>query len=184
MVEELMNQFMLIDIWRQQHPTEKKYTYKKIQKVNPKYQASRLDFFLINQGLVHLAKIFIEPGVLSDHSLVICELQLNVQEKGSDIWRFNTSLLSDPSYVDFMNQKISETIASFHRERPDIKWEKLKEDIIVNSQQFSIKRANDDNKNNLKQLIAKLQNLENKISSVSDKLIQEEITTQMEKCKY
>ena len=59
-LKEFMDQFVMIDIWRQLHPTDKKYTYQKIQKTHPKYQASRLDFILINQSLTARAKVQIE----------------------------------------------------------------------------------------------------------------------------
>lgn len=69
-----------------------------------------------------------ESIVISDHSPVTMELWLQVRRPIQCNWRFNTSLLSDETFVDFISTQIDFFIET--NQLPDtdilILWETLK----------------------------------------------------------
>ena len=91
----IQNSSNLIDIWRQQNPSKKRYTW---SQPNPLVRC-RLDYFLISKNLRNLnlnAKIL--PSIKSDHSLIEITFTLNGPPRGPGIWKLNTSLLQDDEY--------------------------------------------------------------------------------------
>ena len=100
---ELMSTKYLQDPFREMNPEQKKFTWRK---KNPCKQA-RLDFFLISEELMQLAKkCSIEPSYRSDHSIITLELNLTDFTHGKSYWKHNNSLLSDPDYLVRINNKI------------------------------------------------------------------------------
>lgn len=93
-----------MDPWRINNPDARIYTW---SKKSPIKQA-RLDFFLISEELMSLLhSVSILPGYRTDHSIIELQLKFNNFTKGKGFWRFNNSLLRDPTYV----QKVKDTIA-------------------------------------------------------------------------
>ena len=104
-VLEIINEKYLIDPFRENNPTKKKFTWRK---KNPCKQA-RLDYFLISESLRQFVrKSDIESGYRSDHSMVILELNFTNFKQGRSYWKHNNSLLSDTDYVNQINEKILE----------------------------------------------------------------------------
>ena len=53
-------------------------------------------------------------GIQSDHSLLKLSLKSgNKHEKGRGFWKFNSSLLHDPVYVDKIKKAIRETTQNY-----------------------------------------------------------------------
>lgn len=103
-VIKLQEKFNLVDPWRINNPDARIYTW---SKKTPIKQA-RLDFFLISEELMSLLhSVSILPGYRTDHSIIELQLKFNNFTKGKGFWRFNNSLLRDPTYV----QKVKDTIA-------------------------------------------------------------------------
>ena len=106
-VNDIMHNFDLLDIWREQHPETRRYTWRR----SAPCQQSRLDFFLISNVLVTYTKeVDIKPGYRTDHSLITISMKFGEEVKRNQFWKFNTSLLSDKTYLDQINEVIKETI--------------------------------------------------------------------------
>lgn len=100
---ELIEELGMVDIYREQHPENRRYTWRRS---NPVKQA-RLDFFLISDNLlpsIHYSNI--EPGYRTDHSLHLIALKFNEFRKGKGLWKFNNSLLHDLDYLELINKLI------------------------------------------------------------------------------
>jgi len=91
MVQRMIKELGLIDIWRELHPREKQFTF---------YSAShsmysRIDYlFLYNCDRHKIRNCNIGTRDVSDHSGVYLTLYLDNQQKDT-LWRLNTSILND-----------------------------------------------------------------------------------------
>lgn len=105
-IMEIINTKYLLDPFRENYPTQKKFTWKRR---NPCKQA-RLDFFLISESLMQSVKnTTIGSSYRSDHSIVILDLNLTNFNHGKSFWKHNNSLLIDPDYLKQINKKILDT---------------------------------------------------------------------------
>ena len=145
-LQEFMDTFMIVGIWRLQNPNERKYTWMKYDKNKKKTLGSRIDLFLINYGLSANVNSRIEPGIFSDHSLILLDLKLNTQSKGRGLWKLNTALLHDPKYVKFINKNLVEIIAMFYKHEDDVKWEIMKNEMVNKSIEYAVQKAKDNKK--------------------------------------
>jgi len=117
--------FSLTDIWRKHNLHSVVFTW-----FNDHTQASRIDRFLVANSLVSKASCDILPFVLSDHDFLKIEFIAGFSKRGSGVWRFNNSLLSD---VEFRNV-LSKAIANYKLKIPDFTslrkwWDSLKTEI-------------------------------------------------------
>lgn len=104
-VLNLMDTFCLKDVFRENNPMLKRYTWRK---KNPIKQ-SRLDFFLISESMLTMNPcIKYENSYRSDHSPVILCYKTNEFKKGRGFWKFNNTLLTDKEYVKLIKEKIEE----------------------------------------------------------------------------
>ena len=93
----------LVDIFRNLHPTEKKYTW--FRKKPPKF--ARLDYFICTQPLMDLVTYCkIKPSYRSDHSRLELKIDFHTFKKGPGIWKFNCGLLKDIKYIKLVNEII------------------------------------------------------------------------------
>ena len=83
----------LVDIWRQHHPEERCYTWRRADGS----QASRLDMFWLSSSFLEsVAQVDIFPFFRSDHSYVYLKLAFpSLPDRGPGIWKLNTSVLQD-----------------------------------------------------------------------------------------
>ena len=111
--QELIDQmqiFNLVDIWRDLHPDEKKFTWRKFNQ----NKQSRLDFFLVSSSLLpYVKKAEIIPGFLSDHSSITLEIDFSQFTRGKGFWKFNSSLLKDQEYVEKVKNVIKRVVAQY-----------------------------------------------------------------------
>lgn len=104
-VLKLIDDKYLIDPFRENFPTLKRFTWKR---KNPCKQA-RLDYFLVSENLMRFVKkCDINPSYRSDHSMITLELNLTNFKHGKSYWKLNNSLLSDIEYLNQINEKISD----------------------------------------------------------------------------
>ena len=99
----------LCDIWRIQHPREKRYTFRQ-NHYTGKLQR-RLDFIFISNHLQTAAiNSDIKVAICTDHSPVYMDLSLeNIHlQKGSGFWKYNASLNKDPIYKENLRTLIRE----------------------------------------------------------------------------
>ena len=74
-ISNMCTEYSLVDIWRVRNPIELKFTRRENSKLG--IVQSRLDYFLISEGLSYLIKnSSINIGLCSDHSLIKIELDL------------------------------------------------------------------------------------------------------------
>ena len=97
-----MEEYELIDIWRELNPESKTYTWHKFRD----NKQARLDFFLISSSLVpFVEKADIHPGTFSDHSVVSLDIDFSKFNRGRGFWKFNSSLIKNKEYVDLIKKK-------------------------------------------------------------------------------
>ena len=98
--ENMILELELTDVWRENNPQCKRYTWRK---PNPLKQ-DRLDFILLSDHLMwHFDDKDILPGYRSDHSVVMLKLRVGKGIKHKRFWKFNCSLLTDKQYLDQVN---------------------------------------------------------------------------------
>ena len=109
-LNEQIQQYNLVDIWRELNPDVKQFTW---QKYNENKQ-SRLDYFLVLSSLlpfVHKAAII--PSYCSDHSGIELEIDFAKFNQGRGFWKFNGSLVSDPDYLILIKSTIKRVVAQY-----------------------------------------------------------------------
>ena len=106
-IEEILNTFSLIDIWRKKHGKKKSFTWsRKSSKVK-----STLDYWFIPCVFENFVEqIEIIPGFGSDHMAVEMVLQIHGQEKGHGYWKLNNSLLENQNYNEGIERLVNDTI--------------------------------------------------------------------------
>ena len=174
----LMSDFSLVDVWRKHNPRKISFTWFN----HDRTQASRIDRFFIAKSLFSKASCEILPCVLTDHDFVKLNVSLDgVVKRGSGVWRFNNSLLSDPDF----KRDLKSVIADFKLKIPDFAslrewWDSLKVEIRNFSVCFCVRkrRLSDQNRISLTKRLIRAKNslqsaevidLENQLSSLISK---------------
>ena len=71
---------------------------------------ARLDYFLTTPDIhSQLRKIEISHGYRTDHSLIHLEITPFNLKRGKGFWKFNTTLLYDPEYIQMVQKVIDDT---------------------------------------------------------------------------
>ena len=103
MVDSIKNKLDLVDIWRQTHPGENKYTWRQLFYK----KMARLDFFLISETLLDMyGDSHIKNSYKSDHSPVNLILNTSKHKKGKGNWKINNSLLLDLKLKEKIEKEI------------------------------------------------------------------------------
>lgn len=130
----------LKDIWRMLHPGKICFTWEQ----NTKEIFCRLDYFLAStQLLKSIETCEISTSILTDHKLVVMSMNDKItNDRGPGFWKFNNSLLTDPTYCD----KIKHVIRDVWRDNTDlhdlrVKWDYLKFKIQCSTAEYSKKKA-------------------------------------------
>ena len=132
-VLNLKDEMNLVDPFRILYENSKQYTWRKR---NPVKQA-RLDFFLLYESLMTSVKdITFLPSYRSDHSSVVLSLQINEFRKGKGLWKFNTSLLKDKTYIEEVKKCINNVKEQYML--PVYNFEYFKDNINDELMEFSI----------------------------------------------
>ena len=105
-IKQIMNQYDLIDIWRNNNPALSSFTWRKF---NTTKQA-RLDYFLISDNLSgQINNSQIDIKYKSDHSLVTLSVKQNSFTHDRTYWKFNKSLLKNQEFIKQIKEVISQT---------------------------------------------------------------------------
>ena len=134
---ELMEEFCIIDIWRVKNPNKKRYTWRQH---SPSVKC-RLDYFLISDVLEdNTEAVDILAAQKSDHSGIVLQLKnLNQERRGPGYWKFNSTLLTNVTFVEgYKNQLKLWTAEAAHLD-PQQKWEWIK----YNTKVFSVNYSKD-----------------------------------------
>ena len=99
-LNSLISDLGLKDGWRSSHPSEKDFTWSRL---NP-FIARRLDYCLVSEtaltSCVSCEHVMIPS---SDHKAVVIELNDRPFQRGPGYWKFNNSLLKNRIFVNMMN---------------------------------------------------------------------------------
>ena len=135
----MMKEFSLIDVYRNLNPNKLCFTYKS-------KLSSRIDFFLVSQPFANrVSHLDTLVSIAPDHKAIRVQLQLENDNRGPGLWKFNNSLLEDEIYVKLR-----------------LKWELIKMEIRGITIPFS--------KNKAKQLHQKERDIQNRLQ-VLDRVI-------------
>ena len=168
-----VKQLNVYDICQLKNSTEKRFTWirNKISR--------RLDYIFLGETLQSLASdSYIKGYGFSDHSVVLCSLSFSPRPKTSTPYKLNCKLLANENYINIIKKHIEQftgnptyDLLNFH-----MKWELLKAEIKVVSQQFSRFFFQSNKHNHTTNLRDLLNDLEKQLSNdPSDKYLQNEI---------
>lgn len=147
----------LIDIWKHNNSNKTQYTWRRKNGI----EKSRLDFWLIEENFIpQVLSTDIRPALIqhTDHMAISLKLKIP-NTRGKGFWKFNNTLLDDPTYIEKINSLIT-TIKSLNINSHQTKWEICKLEIKDETINFSKLKA--------KQRNIKLQNLEKELKSLLD----------------
>lgn len=97
------DQLGLSDPWRTMYPYTKAFSF--FSHVHRSY--SRIDFFLLDNRLLdNIQSCEYHSIVISDHSPVSLNINLSQGKLPVKPWRFNSHLLSEPKFKDFLTNQI------------------------------------------------------------------------------
>ena len=135
-LRHILSDFNLTDAWRVYNPGIKEFTFYS----NRHASFSRIDFILITTSLFSSTKrIQIQPMSLSDHHAYICQFQFSELKKKATRWRFNCTLLDNPTFceqfkseLDFFLKINGNSVEDFR-----VLWDAIKGFIRNNSIAFA-----------------------------------------------
>ena len=109
MLENIIEAENWTDVWRDIHPFEPGYTWKRTR---PTYLAERLDYIFISDCLSqYVQSIRTAKGYRTDHQMVELEMKICGEKRGPGYWKLNTSLLRDKDFVEKINALIDIELA-------------------------------------------------------------------------
>ena len=105
---DFKDQFDLIDIWRVTNPDEKRHAWRGNTKKG--FISSRLDYWFTSVHMIYdLESTEISPSIKSDHSIIKISFKLSdADQRGRGFWKFNYSLLKDPTYIEQVKRCIEQ----------------------------------------------------------------------------
>ena len=110
-IRDLMLDFNLVDIWRLRNPDKKCYMWKQ----NKPLIQRRLDYWLIRddfQDDVHNTGII--SAIKTDHAAIALQISsVEKQPTGPSYWKFNSSLLEVPEYINLIKDNVPSWLAEF-----------------------------------------------------------------------
>ena len=137
-VEDIMNEYCMSDVWRVRNPLKKEYSWFKKGNIQ---KASRIDFALVSGGIDQKVEnpMYI-AGVMTDHRALYLSLDLNYCERGTGYWKLNTQLLTEKEYIDMMNEAIQKQTQMNQHLTPTKQWEAMKTMIKNKTIKYSTAR--------------------------------------------
>ena len=163
-INNLCEEFSLIDIWRMRNPNVNKYT--RIERSRNGIVQSRLDYFLTSISLSYLiTNTNISPGNSSDHSIISLTIKTSeISKRGKGYWKLNNNLLNDKDYVNLINDKLTEIKANVQMADKTQLWEYVKCQLRTDTILYACKKAKE-NKKLEQELKTKLQSFETKLNN-------------------
>ena len=161
---ELIEDYQLVDIWRQRNPKSELFTF---HTRGGELIQSRLDFWLLSGFLSPFVKhCEIRPSIKTDHSMITMQLEGELWNKrGSGFWKFNSSLLHDQHYVDLVKLILHESLERHNNlEDKGLLWDTIKCEIRGMTITFS-KRKSFIEKQNMMELKRKYDKLSADLNS-------------------
>ena len=171
LIKNLINDYDLVDVWRLRNPTYKKFSWRCTKPVTMR----RFDFFLVSDIMeLDISGCGFFAPVQSDHSPIFIKISpLQETGRGPGYWKFYSSLVNDPTFVEKTKEINNEVAMNITNQFEDyrIGWEFLKYNVRQFSQVYSKRKACErwEKQANLKEKIEELE------SSLSENSAPEEI---------
>ena len=141
-VEQLMDKYLLKDIWRVRYEDTREYSWRKSGNINI---ASRIDLALVSSGLDQkIEYIQYLSSIKTDHRAIYMVVNIQGVERGTGFWKFNTSLLKNQNFLNNIEQELTKTLELTDQHDPCMRWEKLKQRIKKAAINFSKKQSSED----------------------------------------
>ncbi|KAJ8028516.1 hypothetical protein HOLleu_30774 [Holothuria leucospilota] len=130
---KIMNDFNLLDVWREQNPPPK-IAFTRTGNATTGRTASRIDRFLISKSLLpNTSRSSIIPYPKSDHNIIVTYFNLSLIPRGKGIWILNNSLLKDESFCLVVRELIENLKTESDYENDILRWYDRLKDAIKNS---------------------------------------------------
>ena len=137
-LNELMEQKGLADVWRVLNPEAKRFTWHRWS--NHQSAASRIDMILIPIEWMDCVKdCAIKPGHLTDHSLVTVQIGIEEHKRGPGVWKFNNQLLGNDEFCVGVKDLLENLDMCCTHMDPCTKWECIKMELGYYSKHFAKK---------------------------------------------
>lgn len=123
--KDLLGKYQMVDIWRAQHLTEKKYSY--YSNIHDSYH--RIDDCFINRaGMMMTPSTDIGGFLWPDHAPIYLELKISEHKKTRGIWRLNDNLIKDKDCESDIRKAIKEFLLIHEKDETTIsmQWKTLK----------------------------------------------------------
>lgn len=103
-IQSFLSTYGILDIWRFLHAKDRQYSF--FSHAHQTY--SRIDYFFIDNKLISDVKMCeYQSIVISDHAPLLLKLNISDTCNTKRLWRFNSLLLSDENFLNFMADQIS-----------------------------------------------------------------------------
>ena len=169
-IDCLMDEFCLSDIWRSKNPYKKSYTWSR-----QGGQRSRIDLILASSELIQSTKFAgIADAICTDHRAVKVQITGDKYiKRGPGLYKLNSDILEEKEYQNLVETVINNEIeASGEDEDPCILWDNIKRYVILETQDYCKKRAKR-HKAAEKALLQRLNKLEQTLHSLKQEEIDE-----------
>ena len=124
-VDEFINAEEYADVWREENPEKKFFTWMKSRARN---SWSRLDYFLVSPSLrTKVIGCDIRANATSDHSLISLDVCTTEDKRGPGYWKFNEELLNDEAFCKNTENLLRGTQRVYEYLDAFDKWEQIKE---------------------------------------------------------
>ena len=142
-VEDLMEEFCLKEIWRIRNGEDKEYSWFKRGNIQ---KASRIDFMLVSAGLDQKVEyITYISSIKTDHRAIYCVIKIYQYERGVGYWKFNNKLLQDKQFLDLMNVELENCYQSSGQKSPIMRWEIIKRRIKKVATKYARAKVSEEN---------------------------------------
>ena len=128
-IEKIQINLDLGDIWRDQNPLEKRFSWRSC---SPSISC-RLDFFLISRHLYgKVNNSDIVAGYKTDHSMISLSLGLTENPRGPGLWKLHISFLTEDEYINRIKRVILKTCEDYKDDNDvddALLWEMIKLEV-------------------------------------------------------
>ena len=144
-VENLMEIYNLKDVWRERNQENLEYSWIKKLQTGEQRKASRIDFALVSAGIDQKIELIqYISSIMTDHRAIYMVIQFNQFERGCGYWKFNTTLLSDHTFVNMMNNELDKVMEKLEQEAPQKRWQEIKDTIRKIAVKYSRTKGSQD----------------------------------------
>ena len=142
-VEDMADEFCLKDLWRIRNQDKREYSWFKTGNLN---KASRIDLALISAGLDQRVELIMYlSSIKTDHRGLYMVLDMDGFERGTGYWKFNSSLLLNPTFLEYMNSELQKSSRLTEHKNPKERWEIIKSRIKKAASKFTREQSREEN---------------------------------------